>query len=248
MRNLVKIFITIIFVINGIFINSYAYSNNYIEESLEQLDIPKEYSENIAKYISELNLSDEEIDDFSDKSKLIFSNIKSRLDDGEITISEAFKSYSELANLAKELNLDIDIDFSNKEVGIVDKNTNITLFKCSKSEAEKYIDNYKKLSTNENYYSEVMDAIKEEASANELNNIEENQLKNNTVENEKKNKNIVSEAENNRKIMYNYQENIDSDTELVGNNVKVKWIFIIAIIGIILILIIRKVINNFIKM
>ncbi|WP_195963782.1 hypothetical protein, partial [Clostridium cuniculi] len=130
MKKIFRILIIAFLVLNISIIYVHSETLNLIEEKLDSVGIPEEYSDNIINYITNLKLSDEETKNLLDEANNILSRIKEKEDYSDFTLTELLNIYGEALNIADELNINLDLDLSSKEVVLKDKNSKLTLIKC----------------------------------------------------------------------------------------------------------------------
>ena len=116
---------------------------NLIEEKLDSVGVSDEYSNNIINYITNLKLSTEETKNLLEDINNIISKIKEKEDYNDFTFTELLNIYGEALNIADELNIDLDLDLSTKEVVLKDKDSKLTLIKCDVNDIKRYYENYK---------------------------------------------------------------------------------------------------------
>lgn len=133
----------LLIIILGIFIflicDQIRVSANSEKESIESnLNI-----ENLIEYINNLDLSEEEIKNISEKSKLISEDIKGKSSFKDYKIKEVLKIYKNFNYMAKYLDLDIDFSIKNGDFTLKDKDNGNSIFKGNVSEIKKYFENIK---------------------------------------------------------------------------------------------------------
>ena len=78
MKKIFRILIIAFLVLNISIIYVHSETLNLIEEKLDSVGIPEEYSDNIINYITNLKLSDEETKNLLDEANNILSRIKGK--------------------------------------------------------------------------------------------------------------------------------------------------------------------------
>ena len=116
---------------------------NLIEEKLESIGVPEEYGDNIINYITNLKLTDEETKELLEEANNIFLRVKEKDDYNDFTLTELLNIYGEALNITDELNINLDLDLSSKEVVLKDKDSKLTLIKCDIDDIKRYYENYK---------------------------------------------------------------------------------------------------------
>ena len=142
MNKIFRIFIVSFLILNIPIIYAYSETLNLIEEKLDSVGVPEEYSNNIIKYITNLKLSEEEAKSLLDDANNVLSTLKEKEDYSDFTFKELLNIYGEVLNIADSLNINVDLE--NKEVMLKDKESKLTLIKCDIDDVKKYYENYKK--------------------------------------------------------------------------------------------------------
>ena len=169
MKKIFRILIIAFLVLNISIIYVHSETLNLIEEKLDSLGIPQEYSDNIINYITNLKLSDEETKNLLDEANNILSRIKEKEDYSDFTLTELLNIYGEALNIADELNINLDLDLSSKEVVLKDKNSKLTLIKCDIDDVKRYYENYKESPLTSQDYEELKSYIIENTIINDEN-------------------------------------------------------------------------------
>ena len=159
MKKIFRILIIAFLVLNISIIYVHSETLNLIEEKLESVGIPEEYSDNIINYITNLKLSDKETKNLLDEANNILSRIKEKEDYSDFTLIELLNIYGEALNIADELNINLDLDLSSKEVVLKDKNSKLTLIKCDIDDVKRYYENYKESPLTSQDYEELKSYI-----------------------------------------------------------------------------------------
>ncbi|WP_195469744.1 hypothetical protein [Clostridium sp. D43t1_170807_H7] len=142
MNKIFRIFIVSFLILNIPIIYAYSETLNLIEEKLDSVGVPEEYSNNIINYITNLKLSEEEAKSLLDDANNVLSTLKEKEDYSDFTFKELLNIYGEVLNIADSLNINVDLE--NKEVMLKDKESKLTLIKCDIDDVKKYYENYKK--------------------------------------------------------------------------------------------------------
>ena len=169
MNKIFRIFIVAFLVLNTQILYVHSETLNLIEEKLENIGVPEEYSDNILNYITNLKLSDEETKSLLEDANNIISRIKEKDDYSDFTFTELFNIYGEALNIADELNINLDLDLSSEEVVLKDKDSKLTLIKCDVADFKRYYENYTKSSLTSQDYEELKSYIAENTIINDEN-------------------------------------------------------------------------------
>ncbi|WP_370831144.1 hypothetical protein [Clostridium sp.] len=169
MNKIFRIFIVAFLVLNTQILYVHSETLNLIEEKLENIGVPEEYSDNILNYITNLKLSDEETKSLLEDANNIISRIKEKDDYSDFTFTELFNIYGEALNIADELNINLDLDLSSKEVVLKDKDSKLTLIKCDIDDVKRYYENYKESPLTSQDYDELKSYIVENTITNDEN-------------------------------------------------------------------------------
>ena len=167
MKKIFRIFIVSFLMLNIQIIYVHSETLNLIEEKLDNVGIPKEYSDNIINYITNLKLSEEETKNLLDEVNNVISRIKEKEDYSDFTFTELLNIYDEALNIADTLNINFDLDLSTKEVVLKDKDSKLTLIKCNIDDAKRYYENYKESPLTSQDYEELKSYIAENTITNE---------------------------------------------------------------------------------
>lgn len=142
-KKVFKILIITFLALNIPIIYVHSETLNLIEEKLDSVGVPDEYGDNIINYITNLKLSTEETKNLLEDINNIISKIKEKEDYNDFTFTELLNIYGEALNIADELNINLDLDLSTKEVVLKDKDSKLTLIKCDVNDIKRYYENYK---------------------------------------------------------------------------------------------------------
>lgn len=136
--------------------------------------------ENLIEYINNLDLTEEEIQNISEKSKTISEDIKEKASFKDYRLKEIIKIYRNFTSMSNTLKLNIDFSIKNGDFILKDKANGNSIFKGNVSEIKKYFDaikNNTELLTTEvlaNIDNEVLkESIEEVISENNNSNINE---------------------------------------------------------------------------
>lgn len=169
MKKIFRIFIVTFLVLNTQILYVHSETLNLIEEKLENIGVPDEYSDNIINYITNLKLTNEETKSLLEDANNIISRIKEKDDYSDFTFTELFNIYGEALNIADELNINLDLDLSSKEVVLKDKDSKLTLIKCDMNDFKRYYENYKESPLTSQDYEELKSYIAENTIINDEN-------------------------------------------------------------------------------
>ena len=167
MKKIFNILIITFLVLNMPIICVHSETVNLIEEKLESIGVSDEYSDNIINYITNLKLSTEETKKLLEDSNNIISRIKEKEDYSNFTLTELLNLYGEALNIADKLNINLDLNFSTKEVVLKDKNSKLTLIKCNMGDVKRYYENYKKSPFTSKDYEDLKGYIVENTITND---------------------------------------------------------------------------------
>lgn len=167
MKKIFKIFIVAFLFLNIPIIYVHSETLNLIEEKLESIGVPEEYSDNIINYIINLKLTDEETKELLEEANNIFFRVKEKDDYSDFTLTELLNIYGEALNIADELNINLDLDLSSKEVVLKDKDSKLTLIKCDIDDVKRYYENYKVSPLTSQDYEELKSYIVENTITND---------------------------------------------------------------------------------
>ena len=197
MKNIFRILITVFLLINMQVIYVHSETLNLIEEKLGSVGIPEEYIENIISYITNLELSDEEIKNLLEKANNIVSRVKEKEDYKDFTFTELLNIYDETLDIADELDINLDLDLSTKKVVLKDKDSKLTLIKCDIDDIKRYYKNYKESPITSKDYEELRNYILENTIINDENikSSEANNNSNRMIESDNYDKNDLSDEE-----------------------------------------------------
>ena len=94
--------------------------------------------ENLIEYINNLDLSEEEIENISEKSKTISQDIKEKASFKDYKITEVIKIYKNFTSISNTLKLNIEFSIKNGDFILKDKANGNSIFKGNVSEIENY--------------------------------------------------------------------------------------------------------------
>ncbi len=168
-KKVFKILIITFLALNIPIIYVHSETLNLIEEKLDSVGVPDEYSNNIINYITNLKLSTEETKNLLEDINNIFLRVKEKDDYSDFTLTELLNIYGEALNIADELNINLDLDLSSKEVVLKDKDSKLTLIKCDIDDVKRYYENYKVSPLTSQDYEELKSYIVENTIINDKN-------------------------------------------------------------------------------
>ncbi|MDV4151790.1 hypothetical protein R0131_13260 [Clostridium sp. AL.422] len=194
----------ILLVVLGIFVflifDQIRVSANSAEEVIEtNLGI-----ETLIDYINELELTEEELEFISEKSKTISQDVKGKTAFKEYKITDIIRIYRNFTAMANSLNLNIDFSIKNGDFTLKDKSSGNSIFSGNVSKIKSYFsdikNNTKLLSMDvlANIDNEDIADSKEEI-INDDSNINKDDL-DNTKQEENKNRNIIENVKENSSI------------------------------------------------
>lgn len=201
MKKIFRIFIVAFLFLNIPIIYVHSETLNLIEEKLESIGVPEEYGDNIINYITNLKLTDEETKELLEEANNIFLRVKEKDDYNDFTLTELLNIYGEALNIADELNINLDLDLSSKEVVLKDKDSKLTLIKCNMGDVKKYYENYKKSPLTSKDYEDLKGYIVE-----------------NTITNDEKINSSESNSSNKITESYDYDKSDLKDEEITKNS------------------------------
>ena len=194
----------ILFIILGIFIflicDKIRISSNFaISSKIENINTNIDIK-NLIDYINNLDLTEEDIEEISEKSKSISEDIKGKTSFKEYKLKEILKIYKNFSVIANSLNLKIDFSIKNGDFTLKEKANGTNIFSGNVSDIKKYFQAIKdntNISTLEVLASidseEILDNIDSNINNTDkekLNNEDLNNNKNDIVENETNSENI----------------------------------------------------------
>ena len=214
----VVILIVLVFLIGN---KTRAFANSNEEFFNSNLDI-----ENLIEYINNLDLTEEEVTNISEKSKSITKDIKENASFNDYKLTEIIKIYRNFTSMSKSLKLKIDFSMKNGDFNLKDKSNNNSIFKGNISKIKAYfnvIKNNTELLKTEIFDNidnkELTEVLTTEVFANkDLVEILEDKIFNN-IEDEALVKSIEKVMDGN---VSNYGDLKDTDN--LGNNEEVKVI------------------------
>lgn len=223
MKNFKKISVTILIILVFLIgVQSRASANSNEEILKSNLNI-----ENLIKYINNLDLTEEEVANISEKSKAISKDIKEKASFKDYKLTEIIKIYRKFTSMSKSLKLNIDFSMKNGDFNLKDKSNNNSIFKGNISEIKTYFNAIK--NNTELLATEVLanidnEALKDLLETDIFNNIDnealiesiEEVIYENSISYEKlkNNDNLV----NNEEVKVIQNENKDEDNKEIYNN------------------------------
>lgn len=134
MKNFKKILVIILIIAVFLIGDQIRVSANSNEDVLKSnLNI-----ENLIEYINNLDLSEEEIENISEKSKTISQDIKEKASFKDYKITEVIKIYKNFTSISNTLKLNIEFSIKNGDFILKDKTNGNSIFKGNVSEIENY--------------------------------------------------------------------------------------------------------------
>lgn len=169
MKKIFRMLIIVFLTLNTQILYVHSETLNLIEDKLESIGIPDEYSDNIINYITNLKLTNEETKELLEEANNIFLRVKGKDDYSDFTFTELLNIYGEALNIAEELNINLDLDLSSKEVVLKDKDSKLTLIKCNMNDFKRYYENYTESPLTSQDYEELKSYIAENTIINDEN-------------------------------------------------------------------------------
>ncbi len=169
MKKIFRMLIIVFLTLNTQILYVHSETLNLIEDKLESIGIPDEYSDNIINYITNLKLTNEETKELLEEANNIFLRVKGKEDYSDFTFTELLNIYGEALNIAEELNINLDLDLSSKEVVLKDKDSKLTLIKCNMNDFKRYYENYTESPLTSQDYEELKSYIAENTIINDEN-------------------------------------------------------------------------------
>ena len=237
MRNSKKILVIILIISVFLIGNKIRVSANSNEEVLKyNLNI-----ENLIEYINNLDLSEEEIENISEKSKTISQDIKEKASFKDYKITEVIKIYKNFTSISNTLKLNIEFSIKNGDFILKDKANGNSIFKGNVSEIENYFNVIKNNTDllitevlanvdNESLKEKIEDVIYENSNSDK--NLRSNDNLSNNEETGIAENNTNLKIENNEDIYSN--ENSLSSNKLSSNMIIPTSILVLAFFVIII--------------
>ena len=180
--------------------------------------------ENLIEYINNLDLTEEEIQNISEKSKTISEDIKEKASFKDYKLKEIIKIYKSFTSISNTLKLNIEFSIKNGDFILKDKANGNSIFKGNVSEIENYFNaiqnNTELLITevlanidNESLKEKIEDVIYENNNSDE--NLSSNDNLSNNEETEIAENNTNLKIENNEEIYSNVN---NSSSNKLGSN------------------------------
>ena len=207
MKNFKKILVIILIIAVFLIGNKIRVSANSNEDVLKSnLNI-----ENLIEYINNLDLSEEEIENISEKSKTISQDIKEKASFKDYKITEVIKIYKNFTSISNTLKLSIEFSIKNGDFILKDKANGNSIFKGNVSEIENYFNVIKNNTDllitevlanvdNESLKEKIEDVIYENDTSDE--NLRSNDNLSNNEETEIAENNTNLKIENNEEITF----------------------------------------------
>lgn len=201
MRKIIKSSISLFIFINIFSINVFAGDLSYIEETLVNLGVNEDYSENIVEYLENIEISESDFQEIENNVNNIKDVVQNN--DEEINFLKYYTVYDNIMDIAEIMNLDLDVDLSDLSISLIDKNNNNILYEGDTNSLMQIYSNYR----DSNYAINVAEIFED------INNLDENEI-------------VISDTENNTNInedIFNNEidSNLDTKSDLnISNNEK----------------------------
>lgn len=256
MNKIFRILIIAFLVLNIPIIYVHSETLNLIEEKLDSVGVSDEYSDNIINYITNLKLSTEETKKLLEDANNIISRIKEKEDYNDFTITELLNIYGEALNIADELNINLDLDLSTKEVVLKDKNSKLTLIKCDIDDVKRYYENYKESPLTSKDYEALKSYIVENTITNDenINSSYSNNNSNGMTESDDYNKSDLSDEEvaknsktsDNSDVIKNNNETLNTVSAIKNKNMNrvLSIVFLVLFACVVVSLLIESIFFN----
>lgn len=144
---------------------TYAQDTGELEKRLSDLGIAEEYTNNIAEYVNNIDITDEEYNSIIADGEVVLTMVNGKNSIADFSLSELYNVYGNIRSIMKQLNLSMKIDVKNKQFAIVDKATNSVLYKGNPKDIDDYYANYEELLDNgeealnlEEYIKDLIDS------------------------------------------------------------------------------------------
>lgn len=201
MRKIIKSSISLFIFINIFSVNVFAGDLSYIEEALVNLGVNEDYSENIVEYLENIEISESDFQEIENNVNNIKDVVQNN--DEEINFLKYYTVYDNIMDIAKIMNLDLDVDLNDLSISLIDKNNNNILYEGDTNSLMQIYSNYRE----SNYAINVAEIFED------INNLDENEI-------------VISDTENNTNInedIFNNEidSNLDTKSDLnISNNEK----------------------------
>ena len=201
MRKIIKSSISLFIFIFIFSVNVFAGDLSYIEEALVNLGVNEDYSENIVEYLENIEISESDFQEIENNVNDIKEVVQNN--DEDINFLKYYTVYDNIMDIAKIMNLDLDVDLSDLSISLIDKNNNNILYEGDTNSLMQIYSNYRE----SNYAINVAEIFVD------INNLDENEI-------------VISDTENNTNInedIFNNEidSNLDTKSDLnISNNEK----------------------------
>lgn len=216
----------VLIVILGIFIflicDKIRVSANSTEEVLQSnLNI-----ENLVKYINNIDLTEEAMDNISKKSQSISEDIKDKTSFKDYKVTEIFKIYRNFTSIANDLDLKIDFSIKNGDFTLKDKATGNSIFKGNVSD----INNYFKAIKNNTALLTI--EVLANADNKDINNIKEEIIDNTIIDKEETLNNKEQIDNDDKNTIENEKEKTSIENNLAASKANNNMILPISILAV----------------
>lgn len=201
MRKIIKSSISLFIFIFIFSVNVFAGDLSYIEEALVNLGVNEDYSENIVEYLENIEISESDFQEIENNVNDIKEVVQNN--DEDINFLKYYTVYDNIMDIAKIMNLDLDVDLNDLSISLIDKNNDNILYEGDTDSLMQIYSNYR----DSNYTINVAEIFED------INNLDESEIGISNTENDT---NINSNRFNNEKEI-----NLDTENDLnISNNEK----------------------------
>lgn len=144
---------------------TYAKDTGELEKQLSDLGIAEEYTNNIAEYVNNIDITDDEYNSIISDGEAVITMVNGKNSITDFSLNELYNVYGNIRSIMKQLNLSMKIDVKNRQFAIVDKATNSVLYKGNPKDIDDYYANYEELLDNgeealnlEEYIKDLIDS------------------------------------------------------------------------------------------
>lgn len=239
MKKVIRSFIILFIAINILSVNAVAKDFSYIEESLNNLGIDEDYSENIVEYLNKLEISKTQYNEIVENTSDIVAVLGEKTHAENFDFFQYYTLYDKVMNIAEILDLGLDVNLNDKSFMLLDKNTKNILYEGDVNSLSELYSKYKNMNTSIDI-TEIVEDVKSDDIENEIKSVDEknyNNVSNNA--NIKNNKNISEDInKKNEDILDKYIEKFDdyNETMLVEKSNSVDWKAILTVFIVVLII------------
>lgn len=145
MKNVIKTIFLFVFITFVPVSSTFADDTEVLEQQLNKLGVSEEYSNNIAQYITSMNITDEEYNSIIEDGDSVITMVQGKSSLTDFTLSELYSVYGDIRSIMRQLNLTMKIDIKNRQFAIVDKGTGDVLYKGNPKDIDEYYANYEEL-------------------------------------------------------------------------------------------------------